>query len=127
MWADTPKWSNKEESNKECLDATPKIKNVVEAVMKTHGVDNSPNSGIEGPSAIDRSKGECFEVINIMDNSAPSKPVGITERTQKKMRGANIPGSLMKKMLQYQPLALVLPKRKVCAVTPRPTAEYVRA
>ncbi|KAD5960850.1 hypothetical protein E3N88_12322 [Mikania micrantha] len=48
MWAVTPKWSNKEESNKECLDATPKIKIVVEAVMKTHGVDNSPNSGIEG-------------------------------------------------------------------------------
>ncbi|KAL8204395.1 hypothetical protein R6Q57_010018 [Mikania cordata] len=52
MWADTPKWSNKEESNKECLDATPKIKSVVEAVKKTHEVDNSPNSRIKGLSGI---------------------------------------------------------------------------
>ncbi|KAD2805189.1 hypothetical protein E3N88_38566 [Mikania micrantha] len=33
---------------------------------------------------IDRSRGECFEVINIMDNFAPSKVVGITERNPEK-------------------------------------------
>ncbi|KAD3067283.1 hypothetical protein E3N88_35163 [Mikania micrantha] len=37
--------------------------------------------------SIDRSKEECFEVINIMDNSAPSKVVGITQGNPEKAHG----------------------------------------
>ncbi|KAL8204827.1 hypothetical protein R6Q57_010450 [Mikania cordata] len=81
MWADTPKWSNKEESNKECLDATPKIKSVVEAVMKTHGVDNSPDSGIEGLSD---ERSQRTRILDEENASIPTFSLGLTQEKEEK-------------------------------------------